>query len=162
MFTLKKSIVKHYNYLNVKARKEREIAEDRLRSIQPPQLISALDKKNHLMEIVVIQPPITSDPQRKMITDFKLNMSQLGIVDIVDFFKQTNELTCSELISTFVSKEKLQRDYRKLESKLKTEQGEKKGLQIKKTKLEKNIVEMNKETRNSTLNTLLEEKDVEI
>ena len=130
-----KSVVEHYNYLNVKARKQRETAEDKLRSIQPPQLISALDKKNHLMEIVVIQPPITGDPQRKMIAEFKLNMSQFSIVDIVDLFKQTRELTCSELISTSVSKENLQRDYRKLESKLKTEQGEKKTLQIKKNNI---------------------------
>lgn len=78
------------------------------------------------MEIVVIQPPITGDPQRKMIAEFKLNMSQFSIVDIVDLFKQTRELTCSELISTSVSKENLQRDYRKLESKLKTDKVRKK------------------------------------
>ena len=37
-----------------------------------------------------------------------------------------------------------------------------KALQIKETKLERNIVEMNKETGNNTLNTLLEEKDAEM
>jgi hypothetical protein len=31
-----KYIDKHYNYLNVQARKERETIEDKLRSIQPP------------------------------------------------------------------------------------------------------------------------------
>ena len=89
-------------------------------------------------------------------------MSQFSIVDKVDLFKQTSELICSDLISTSISKEKLQRDYRKLENKLKTKQAEKKELQIKKTKPEKKIVEMNNETRNSTLNTLMEEKCVEI
>ena len=47
-------------------------------------------------------------------------MSQFSIVDKVDFFKQTSELICSDLINTSASKEKLQRDFRKLENKLKT------------------------------------------
>ena len=114
------------------------------------------------MKIVVIQPLIIGDPQRKNITEFKLNMSQFNIVDKVDLFNQTSELICSNLISTFVSKENIQRDLRKLENKLRTEQDEKKALQIKKTELEKKIVEVNKETANNTLNTLLEEKDAEI
>ena len=89
-------------------------------------------------------------------------MSKFSIVDKVDLFKQTSELICSALISTYVSKEKLQIDLRKLENKLRTEQAEKKALQIEKTEWEKNIVEVNKETGNNTLNSLLEEKDAEI
>ena len=152
------SIVEHYNYLNVQARKEREIVGDKLRSTQPSHFISALDKKRHLMKIIVIQPPLIGDPQGKKTTEFKLNMSQFSIVDKVDLFKKTNELICSDLIITFVSKEKIQRDFRKLENKLKTKQVQKKTLQIKKTELEKKTVEMNKETGNNTLNTLMEEK----
>ena len=57
-----KYLVEHYNYLNVQAMREREIVGDKLRSTQPPQLISALDKKSHLMKIVVIQPLLMSDP----------------------------------------------------------------------------------------------------
>ena len=40
------SIVYHYNYLNVQARKDMENKEDKLKSTQPPQLISALDKES--------------------------------------------------------------------------------------------------------------------
>jgi len=60
-------------------------------------------------------------------------MRQFSIVDKVDLFKKTSEMVCSHLIRTFVSKEKIQRDYRKLENKLKTEQVEKNALQVKKT-----------------------------
>ena len=67
--------------------REREIVGDKLRSTQPRKLISALDKKSHLMKIPVIQPPLTGDPQGKKITEFKLNMSQFSIVDKVDIFK---------------------------------------------------------------------------
>jgi hypothetical protein len=88
-------------------------------------------------------------------------MLQFSIVDKVDLFRKTSKLVCCDLISTFVSKEKLQRDYRKLEKKLKNEQAKKKKVQIKKMKLEKKIVEMNKETGNNTLNILLKEKDAE-
>ena len=89
-------------------------------------------------------------------------MSQFSIVDKVDIFKKTSELICSDLISTSVSKEKLQRDFRKLENKLRTKQAEKKALQINNRELEKKIVEVNKETGNNTLNSLLEEKDAKI
>ena len=75
-----------------------------------------------------MQPPITGDPQTKKVTEFKLNMSQFSIVDKVDFFKQTSEIISFDLINTSISKDKLQRDLRKLENKLKTEQVEKKAL----------------------------------
>jgi hypothetical protein len=41
-------------------------------------------------------------------------------------------MICSDLIITSVAKDRLQRDYKKLENKLKTETAEKKALQIKK------------------------------
>ena len=89
-------------------------------------------------------------------------MSQFSIIDKVDLFKQTNELICSDLINTSVSKEKLQRDFIILENKLRTKQVEKKALQIKRAELEKNIIEVNKEVGNKKILFLLEEKDVEI
>lgn len=70
-------------------------------------------------------------------------MNQFSVVDKVDSFKQTSELICSNKINTTVAKDKLFRYFRKLEGRLKTEQAKKKTLQIKKTKLEKKIVEIN-------------------
>ena len=72
------------------------------------------------MKIAIIQPLGTGDPQNKKITEFKINMSQFSVVDKVDFFKQTSELICSNLISTSISKDKLFKDFNKLENKLKT------------------------------------------
>ena len=72
------------------------------------------------MKIAVIKPPGIGDPQNKKITEFKLNMSQFSVVDKVDLFKQTSELIFSNLISTTVSKDKLFRDFKKLENKLET------------------------------------------
>ena len=66
------------------------------------------------------------------------------------------------MISTTVFKDKLFRYFKKLENKLKTKQVEKKALQIKKSELENKIVEINKGARNDTINTLIQEKDVEI
>ena len=54
-------------------------------------------------------------------------MNQFSVVDKVDFFKQTSEFICSNLISTSVSKDKLVRDFKKLEGKINTEQAEKEG-----------------------------------
>ena len=53
---IEKSIVEHYNYLNFQDKKERENKEDSLRSLQLPQLTSALDKRNQSRNIAVIQP----------------------------------------------------------------------------------------------------------
>ena len=69
----------------------------------------------------------------EMVTEFKLNMSQFIVVDNVDIFKQTSELIFSDLISTSVSKEKLHRDFKKLENILKTKSNDKKALLTKKT-----------------------------
>ena len=114
------------------------------------------------MKIVVIQPPSTGDLQNKKLIEFKLNMNQFSVVDKVDFFKQTTELIFLNLINTTMSKDKLFRDFKKLESKLKTEQAEKKALQIKKSELEKKIMEINKGVGNEAFNNLIQEKDVEI
>ena len=59
-------------------------------------------------------------------------MSQFSIVDKVDFFKQTSELIYSDLIATSVSKDKLFRENKKLQDKVKTQNAEKMALQIKK------------------------------
>ena len=114
------------------------------------------------MKIVVIQPPSTGDLQNKKNIEFKLNMNQFNVVDKVDFFKQTSELICSNLISTTVSKDKLSRDFKKLEGKLKIEKAKRKALQIKKSELKKKIMEINKGVGNEAFNSLIQEKDVEI
>ena len=124
------SIVEHCNYLNGQARKDMENKEDKYKSIQPPQLISALDKESQLMNIVVIQPPKAGDASSERVTEFKFNMNHFSVVDKVDIFKQTSDLICSDLISTFVSKEKLHRYFKKLENKLKIESVEKKSFLI--------------------------------
>ena len=84
-------------------------------------MLTTLDKESQMMKVVVIQPPITGKSTDKEITEFKLNMSQFNIVDKVDFFKQTGELICSDLIATSVSKDKLFRENKKLQNKVKTE-----------------------------------------
>lgn len=114
------------------------------------------------MKIVVIQPTTVGEAQRKKISEFKLNMYQFNVVDKVDFFKQTSELICSNLISTLVSKDKLLRDFKKLEGKIKTKQAEQKDLQIKKAELEKKIVEINQGNAKEAINKMVEEKEVEI
>ena len=74
------------------------------------------------MKIALIQPTIVGDVQNKKITEFKLNMNQFSVVDKVDFFKHSSDLICSNLINTTVSKDKLFRDSKKLEGKLKIDQ----------------------------------------
>ena len=39
--------------------------EEKLRSIQPPKLISSLDKKGQMIMIVVIQPATIGDAQKR-------------------------------------------------------------------------------------------------
>ena len=72
------------------------------------------------MKVAVIQPPIRGQSTEKEITEFKLNMSQFNIVDKIDFFKQTSELICSDLIATPISKDKLFRETKKLQNKVNT------------------------------------------
>ena len=112
----KKTILEHYSSLKVQSNRKRESTKERLRSTQPPQLISALEKKSQMMKIAVIQLLGIGDPQNKKITEFNLNMSHFSVVDKVDLFKKTSDLICSNLISTFVSKDKLFRYIKKLEN----------------------------------------------
>ena len=158
----RKTLIENYGSLKLQASQERQLTKEIFRSIQPPQLISALDKKSQMMKIAIIQPTTIGDVQNKKITEFKLNMIQFSVVDKVDFFKQTSELICSNLISTTVSKDKLFRDFKKLEGKFKTEQAKKKSLQIKRTQLEKKIVEINKGVGNEAMNNIIQEKEVGI
>lgn len=61
-----------------------------------------------------------------------------------------------------MSKDKLVKDFKNIEGKLKTEHAEKKDLQIKKSKLEKNIIEINQGKGNESMNKIVEEKEAEI
>lgn len=65
---IEKTLIEHYGSLKMQASQEREITEEKFRSTQPPQLISALDKKSQMMKITVIQPTIVGDAQKKKIT----------------------------------------------------------------------------------------------
>lgn len=123
-----KAILERYSSLNMQAEKERHATQEQLRATQPQQLVTALDKKSQMMKVVVIQPLVKRETPNKKITEFKLNMSQFSVVDKVKFFKHTSELICSDLIATSVSKDKLYRDYKMLENKLKTKAAEKKAL----------------------------------
>lgn len=49
-----KTLIDHYGSLKLQASQERDITKEKLRSNQPPQLISALDKKSQMIKIVVI------------------------------------------------------------------------------------------------------------
>ena len=120
------SIIQSYAEL-----KEKEVKQGKLKDTQSPQLISSLEKDTQLMRIAVIQPPKEGDMPTKNIIEFKLNMGQFSVIDKVDMFKQTSEIIFSDLISTFVSKDKFQRYFKRLENKLKTESTDKKALLIK-------------------------------
>ena len=97
------------------------------------------------MKIAVIQSSKTCDKLADKVTEFKFNMSQFSVTNKVDLFKQTSELICSDLISTIVSKDKLQRDYKKLENKLKTKSTKKKALLIKKQNWRRKLWKLVKE-----------------
>ena len=75
---------------------------------------------------------------------------------------KVDQLICSNLMITTVSKDKLFRDFRKLEGRLKTKQAEKKDLQIKKIEIEKNIVETNQGKGNEAMNKIVGEKEAKI
>ena len=78
------------------------------------------------MKKVAIKPSSTSGLSSEKAIEFKLDMSQFNVMERVDFFKQTNELLCSDLVNVSISKENFQKNFKKLESKLKTEVAEKK------------------------------------
>ena len=85
------------------------------------------------MKVAVIHPSNAKDVSEDRVTKFKFNMNQLSVSDNVDLFKKTSELVFPYLISVSIFKYRLQRDYKKLENKLKNEVAEKKAIQIKKT-----------------------------
>ena len=105
---------------------------------------------------------MVGEVQKKMITEFKLNMNQFSVVDKVEIFKLESELICSNLISTIVSNNKFIRDFKKLEGKLKIEQAKKNALQIKKSELEKKIIEINQGKGSEEMINIVEEKEAEI
>ena len=105
------SIIQSYTEL-----KEKEIKQGKMKDTQSPQFFSALNKDTQLMKIAMIQTPKAGDMPNEKITKFKLNLGQFSVVDKIDLFKQTSEIICSDLISTFVSKDKLQRDFKRLEN----------------------------------------------
>ena len=89
-------------------------------------------------------------------------MVQFSIVDKVDFFKQTSELIYSALIGTSVSMDKCFRENKKLQDKVKTQNVEKRALQIKKDQLEKKLLEQSKQSGDNNMTLLIQDKDVEI
>ena len=109
-----KTIRDHYNDLTTASEMKRNKIRKQLRVENPPQMLTTLDKESQMMKVAVIQPPIRGQFTDKEITEFKLNRSQFSIVEKVDFFKQTSELICSDLIATLVSKDKLFRENKKL------------------------------------------------
>ena len=76
--------------------------EEKLRSSNLLSLISALDIKNKSMKIAVIKPSSTSCLSSEKVTEFKLDMSQFNVMDIVNFFKQIGELICSNIVNVFI------------------------------------------------------------
>ena len=100
----KKTIREHYADLVAASEIKRNQVWKQLRTEHPPQMLTTLDKESQMMKVAVIQPPIKGQSTNKEITEIKLNMGQFSIVDKVDFFKQTSELICSDLIATSVSK----------------------------------------------------------
>ena len=131
----------------------------KLKSPSTTQLISAQDKYKKILKIAVIQPSKAKDVSEDKVIELKFNMNQFSVVDKVAFLKQTSERICSYIISTSVTKDKLQRDYKKMENKLKTKTVEKKALQIKKTELEKKVLEISRGSGNDTLNKIILDKD---
>ena len=158
----KKRLIGNYGSLKLQESKERDMTEARLRSTQPPKLISALDKKSQMMKITILQPAAIGDVHNKKIIEFKLNMNQFSVVDKVDLFKHTSDPIYSNLINTTISKDKLFRYFKKLEGKLKIEQAKQKALQIKRTEMEKKIVDINKGVGNEAMNKIIQQKDMEI
>ena len=124
--------------------------------------MTTLDKESQMMKVAVIQPTIRGQSTEKEITEFKLNMSQFSMVDKVDFFKQTSEFICSDLIATSVSKDKLFRENKKLQDKVKTQNAEKMALQIRKDQLEKKLLEQSKQNGDNNMTLLIQGKDAEI
>ena len=157
--TTTQSIIDHYLELNIQTKTN---DQSKLKSSTAPQLISALDKEKQMLNVVVIYPSKAKDASEGKVIEFKFNMNQFSVSDKVDLFKKTNELICSDLINVSIAKDRLQRDYKKLENKLKIEVAEKKEIQIKKTELENKVLEISKGNANDALNKVISEKEAEI
>lgn len=56
-----KTLIDHYGSLRLQASQEREMTNEKLTITQPPQLISALDKKSQMMKIVITQSTTVGD-----------------------------------------------------------------------------------------------------
>ena len=95
-----------YIYLNFQDQKERERNEEKMKNSKHPSLISALDRKKQSMKIAMIEPSSTSGLSSKKVSEFKLDMSQFNVMDLVDLFKQTSELIFLDLVNVSISKEK--------------------------------------------------------
>ena len=91
-----------------------------------------------------------------------MNMGQFSVMDKVDFFKETSELIFLDLIATSVSKDKLFRENKKLQDKVKTQNAEKKALQIKKDQLEKELPDQSKQNGDNNMTFLIQDKDAKI
>ena len=115
--TTTQSIIDHYSEPNDQTKTN---DQDKLKSTAAPQLISALDKEKQMLKVAIIQPSKAKNVSKEKVTEIKFNMNQFSISDKVDLFKQTSELICLDLISASVAKYRLQKDYKKLENKLKT------------------------------------------
>lgn len=115
-----------------------------------------------MLKVTTIHPSKGKDASEDRVSKFKFNMNRFSVSDKVYLFKQTNELICSDLISASIAKDRLQRDYKKLENKLKTDVAEKKAIQNKKTELEKKILQISKGNADDALNKAILEKETEI
>ena len=115
-----------------------------------------------MLKVAIIQPLKAKGTSEDKVTEIKFNMNQFSISDKFDTFKQTSELICSNLISALVAKDRLQKDYKKLENKLKTEAAKKKAMQIKKIELEKKVLQVTKGNADDALNKIILEKEAKI
>ena len=115
-----------------------------------------------MLKVAIIQPLKAKGTSKDKVTEIKFNMNQFSIINKFDTFKQTSELICSDLISAYVAKDKLQKDYKNLENKLKTETTETKAMQVKKIELQKKVLQITKGNGDNALNRIITEKEAEI
>ena len=114
------------------------------------------------MKVAIIQPFKVKNVLEDKVTEIKISMNQFSISDKVDMFKHRSELICLDLISASVAKDRLQKDYKKLENKLKTKVAEKKVIEIKKIELEKKVLQITNGNADIPLNRIILEKEVGI
>ena len=80
----RQSIIDHYSELNDQIKLN---DQDKLKSIDAPQLISALDKENQMLKVDIIQPLKAKGTSEDKVIKIKFNMNQFSISDKVDLFK---------------------------------------------------------------------------